>query len=202
MGSYIKPKYMSVSPLYLATNDFYILNPENPGGQVKLCTRLRGLSFVYFYSNDCAYCDIFKPIFEELPKEIGGCHFAMINVSDCKQIVKASTNTTTPIKYVPYLILYINNTPFMRYDGERELTSIKKFIFDVAESLQSNNTQCSLSNKEGCDPASRTLEDMKKDLRSDGDSKQVPSYTGIYRPKNDRENVCFLTLDQAYGPVN
>jgi thiol-disulfide isomerase/thioredoxin len=189
---------MTASIIYLSSNDFYILNSEKEGELPKLCNKLRGLSLVYFCSNQCSYCDIFQPIFETLPKEIGGCFFAVINVSDNNQVVKASENTTTPIKYVPYLILYVNNTPFMRYDGVRDSQSIKNFVFEVATKLQSNNNSDDASDKLG-GAMSQTVKQMDSHMeKTEEDHVGVPTYKGMYKPVGD-DDVCFLTLEDAYG---
>ena len=41
----------------------------------------------------------------------------MINVMRNKQVVNNSRNTITPITYVPYILLYWNGKPYMKYNG-------------------------------------------------------------------------------------
>lgn len=189
---------MSASIIYLSSNDFYISTPEG-NEQPKLCNKLKGLSLVYFSSNQCDHCDTFQPLFESMPQVIGGCYFATINVSNFNQVVKASEKTTTPIKYVPYLILYLNHIPFMKYDGVREVNAIKTFIIEVSSRLHSNQEKGS-STIQGASMGSngsmdQTLKQMN--VKTDGDEKALPAYT-TGKPKNV-SNVCFLTLDEAYG---
>ena len=52
---------------------------------------------------------------------------------------------TTPLKYVPLIILYHDGNPFMSYKGPRELESIQRFVVEVAakikkESFSSQNS--------------------------------------------------------------
>lgn len=202
-----------MSIIYLSHNDFYIQNKQsndqfsNTGvtEPVKLCNKLKGLSLVYFSSNQCSFCDTFQPIFEQLPRAIGGCYFAIINVSNNNQIVKASTNSTTPIKYVPYLLLYFSGIPFMRYDGVRNLESIKTFIFEVANRLQQNSVPTAGNSVRGSSMGrqlgaiNETQNQMNQHMRKDDDSdgKNVPTYAAG-KPKKTKD-VCFLTLDEAYS---
>lgn len=175
-----------MSIIYLTTEDFYIPRNTDPSDHVKLCTKMRGLSFIYFSSNNCRYCDEFWPIFINLPKVIGGCHFGTINVSENMNIVKASMKSTTPIKYVPYCIMYIDGVPFMRYDGTRNIEQIKTFVFEIAGRLQ---------RKTG--PVVRDEFKSANVKHHDGEDK-VPVYNMGGKPKNTGD-VCFLTLSAAYN---
>ena len=178
-----------MSIIYLSTEDFYVPKTNNPSDHVKLCIRMVGLSFVYFSSNNCKYCDEFLPIFKELPTLIGGCHFGTINVSNNMNLVKVSMKSTTPIKYVPYCIMYIDGVPFMRYDGNRNKEQIKTFVFEIAGRLQMKSDPVidkfsqKFKNKDSVSPESNDI---------------VPTYTRGGKPKNS-EDVCFLTLSDAYS---
>ena len=44
--------------------------------------------------------------------------------------------STTPLKYVPLIILYHDGAPFMSYKGPRELESIQKFVVEVAAKIK------------------------------------------------------------------
>ena len=105
----------------------------------------------------------------------------MINVSKNKEIVKLSKETIAPITYVPYVILYHNGKPYMRYDGPCDLKSIQDFIVEVANSIQSRQ--------------SFTNDNKKEDLSKE---KFIPAYTvGVPKP-GGRDDVCYLEYDDAY----
>ena len=99
--------------LFLTANDFQNIEKEN--GNV-LCTNIKGFSLILFYSTQCNYCKELIPIFKNLPGQVDGCNFGMINVNKNKHIIQMSNQTIVPITYVPYIILYIDGIPFMRYD--------------------------------------------------------------------------------------
>jgi thioredoxin-like negative regulator of GroEL len=120
------------SLLFLNTNDFTkVTSPSGP----LLVTGIKGFSLVLFYSTLCKHCKRTVPEFQALPKILGGCHFGMINVSTNKGIVKKSMDTNTNISYVPYVVLYINGKPFMRYEGPKTKEMMRKFVIDVSKSL-------------------------------------------------------------------
>ena len=116
---------------------------------------------------------------KQLPGTVTGCQFGMINVSKNKDIVRLSKETIAPITYVPYVILYHNGKPYMRYDGPADLKAIQEFIVEVANSIQSRQ--------------SFTTE--KKDEKTE---KSIPAYTvGTPKP-GGRDDVCYLEYEEAY----
>lgn len=164
--------------LFLARDDFKQVS-GNRG--TLMCTEISGFSLILFYSTQCQHCQNMIPIFKSLPGSISGCQFGMINVSKNKDIVKLSKETIAPITYVPYVILYHNGKPYMRYDGPSDFKEIQNFVVEVANSIQSRQSFTS----------------EKKD---DGGEKQryVPAYTvGIPKP-GGRDDVCYLEYDDAY----
>lgn len=185
-----------MSIVYLTSEDFYIPKKENPSDHVKLCIKLRGLSFIYFSSDNCKHCEDFLPVFRKLPTIIGGCHFGTINVSKNMNVVKASSKSTTPIKYVPYCIMYIDGVPFMRYDGNRDIRQIKTFVFEIAGRLQRKTGPVVKDEFRG-ESMGGGLGSHRAVKHSDGDD-NVPVYNLGGKPKNT-EDVCFLTLNNAYN---
>ena len=53
-----------------------------------------------------------------------------------RRVVQLSNQTIVPITYVPDIILYVDGIPYMRYDGNHDIQSIKKFILDIYQQLQ------------------------------------------------------------------
>ena len=161
--------------LFLSTEDFNIA--KGTKGNI-LCTGIPGFSLILFYSTQCEHCHKLIPIFKKLPGSIGGCKFGMINVSTNKQCVVLSRNTITPITYVPYIILYINGRPFMKYQGPYDINEIQKFVFEVSQKIQ---------NKQKLDS-----DKIKENVRGG-----IPEYT-IGHPLYGKEKVCYLDFDDAY----
>jgi thiol-disulfide isomerase/thioredoxin len=158
------------SLLFLSSDDFTLEHGQN--GPI-ICHGIKGFSLVLFYSTQCVYCKQLVPIFKRLPALVNGCQFAMINVSVNKEVVHMGKKSITPITYVPYLLLYINGRPYMRYDGPPNEHEIRKFILEVSNVIHENG--------------------FSKITKEKG----IPSYT-IGNPLCGEGDVCYLEYDDAY----
>jgi hypothetical protein len=167
--------------LFLTSEDFNIQRGNK--GNI-MCTNLQGFSLILFYSTECVHCQSLIPIFKGMPGSVGGCQFGMINVSHNKQCVMMSRETIAPIKVVPYIILYINGKPHMRYNGPYIAEEIGRFIVEVARSvqLQENSTKDEV---------------IKEDSRGG-----IPAYTIGHPLCGPDDKVCYLDFDDAYGKDN
>tara|TARA_Y100001970_G_C13796354_1_gene632770 strand:+ start:129 stop:632 length:504 start_codon:yes stop_codon:yes gene_type:complete len=161
--------------LFCTNEDFFIQNIKD---QNILSCNINGFTFLLFYSNQCKHCKNLVPIFKSLPGTIGGCKFGMINISKNKEIIKKSMNSTTEIKYVPLMILYIDGKPFMRYDGPLDKQSILEFIVNVANSIQDKQN---FSDNKEISPKKQS----------------IPEYC-IGRPLCGKNNKCYVKYDNAY----
>jgi len=161
--------------LFLSSDDFTI-NRGNKGNI--LCHGIPGFSLILFYSTQCIHCQTLIPIFKQLPGTIGGCQFGMINVSANKKCVRMAKNTIAPIKYVPYIVLYIQGKPFMRYNGPHEGSEIRRFVIEVANKVQSKQRFTSERVKE--------------------EDKGIPAYTIGHPLCGPDDKVCYLNFDDAY----
>ncbi len=158
------------SLLFLTTDDFSIKGYEDRN---ILYHEIRGFSLVLFYSTQCVYCQKIIPIFKRLPDIVNGCQFGMINVSMNKTLINMSANSTTQIRYVPLLILYINGYPYMRYEGKHEEGAIRQFILSVSNDVQESGF-------------SRVTKE-----------KSIPAYC-IGNPLCGEGDVCYLEYNDAY----
>lgn len=163
--------------LFLCSEDFNI--SKGTKGNI-LCNSIPGLSLVLFYSTQCTHCHTLLPIFKTLPGTIGGCQFGMINVSNNRKCVEMATNTIVPIKYVPYIVLYVQGKPFMKYNGPHIASEIQRFIIEVAKKINSKQQFTEETNKK-----------IKKH------KKTIPEYT-IGQPLCGEDGVCYLEFDEAY----
>lgn len=163
--------------LFLSSDDFSV-NKGSKGNI--LCNSIPGFSLILFYSTQCVHCQTLIPIFKRLPGTIGGCQFGMINVSSNKQCIKMSKETIAPVNYVPYIILYIQGKPFMRYNGPHDSGEIRRFVIEVANKVQ---------NKQKF-----TAENVTKP------DKGIPEYCTGHPICGDMDSkVCYLEFDEAYG---
>ena len=162
--------------LFLQSADFAVQNGVK--GDI-LCNSIRGISLILFYSTKCEHCQTLIPIFKRLPGTIGGCQFGMINVTMERDVVRMSSQTIAPIKYVPLVILFVNGKPFIRYDGPHDENEIRKFLVEVTSKLQTKDKFSSDRVKEG-----------KTD-------KEIPAYT-VGHPLYGQDNVSYLEFEEAY----
>ena len=170
--------------LFLTADDFSLKEDEN--GNNIMINNIQNFSLILFYSTHCTHCQNIIPIMKQLPGTVTGCQFGMINVSKNKTTVRMSKNTITPLTYVPYIILYYNRRPYMRYDGDiNDIHEIQTFVKEVAESiLQQINTHKQQSNY------------------SDNDNDYhvtIPEYC-IAKPTKGgvNENICYVNFSDAY----
>ena len=170
--------------LFLTTEDFQLAKGNK--GSI-LCTSIPGFSLVLFYSTQCEFCQALIPIFKKLPGTVGGCQFGMINVSHNKQCVIMSRETIAPIQVVPYIILYINGKPYMRYQGPHDAREIARFIVEVAEKMQTRQSF-----------TTNTTTSNGANIKKSQDG-NIPEYT-IGKPLcGPDDKVCYLDFSDAYG---
>ena len=163
--------------LYLTSDDFKIVQHNTKN---YLCHRINGFSLILFYSTHCDHCNEFIPIFKQLVGSIAGCQFGMMNVMKNKECVIKSKNTITPLEYVPFIVLYTDGKPYMKYSGPPNVNEIKHFVVDVANKFINKNKIVD-------------SEKIKTNERS------IPEYsyaTPLYGDKKSR--VCWLNMEEAY----
>lgn len=171
--------------LFLTSEDFELR--KGTKGNI-VCHDIPGYSLVLFYSTQCKYCKELIPVFKQLPGSISGCQFGMINVSKNKNIVHMSRNSIAPIEYVPYVILFINGKPSMRYDGPADVQTIQKFVIDVSNRFKGQNF-----NRQQQQSAHQQGQQAK--IRQP--DKRIPEYC-IGKPLCGDDKRCYLEFDTAY----
>lgn len=164
--------------LFLSKNNFYVTRGAK--GPI-MCNHLRrGFSLVLFYSGQCPNCPPYAQAFKALPGTIDGCQFAMANATD-RDIRAMSRGTLTELKYVPYILLYSDGRPLVKYGGPPDPRTILRFIVDMANQVQKPN-QSFTSNP-------RIQEDP---------SGGIPKYS-LGKPVCG-DDVCYFEFDDAYTP--
>ena len=164
---------------YLADTDFKLV--EGKKGLL-LANNLPGVSIVLFYSKKCEYCAQCIPVFVNLSRMIPSCQFAMLNVSTYYNVASSSAKTIAPIDVVPYIVLYVNGRPFMRYNGEKTPEDLGGFIQNVLNHIQSR----------------KNFSTMKVDHQH-----EIPAYS-IAVPYNVvcEGDECYLSFGEAYTKDN
>jgi len=164
------------SLLFLSEQDFSI--QQGKKGNV-MCNNLPGVSLVLFYSKKCPHCNDIFPIFKNLPQIIPGCQFALLNISTNVNVARMSQKTIAPITHVPFIILYVNGRPFLKYNGEKSLRAVVGFVNEVLARIQSKKNFSSNTRVEHDD--------------------DIPEYSvGIPFNMVCEGEQCYLTFNEAY----
>ena len=167
--------------LFLTADDFQLV--KGTKGNI-MCNGIQGFSLILFYSTQCSHCQELIPIFKQLPGTIGGCQFGMINVSHNKQCVMMSRNTVAPIEVVPYVILFINGKPYMRYQGPNNQAEISRFVVEGSRNIQEKQKLIK--------------QDIKKDIHYPQNG-GIPAYAAGQPLCGPDDKVCYLEFNDAYG---
>ena len=179
-----------MSTIIFLTNDDFSVQVIN---NVKyLCSNIKGISVLLFYSTRCGYCQDLIPTFKKLPRVIPNCQFAIVNIDLNKQVIEMSKQTIDPIKYVPYIVFYANRRPIIKYSGPYHIEKISKFVTDVSRTLSVQN-----------------FFTQEQDTKKQKPEKEIPAFT-IGHPysasthkRNDEtficnDGVCYLEDLDAY----
>jgi len=167
---------MSNNLFFLKEKDFSLQECKKGNS---LCCNVKGISLILFYSNSCPHCNDIFPIFQTLPKIIQSCQFGMLNISNNFEVAKMSLESNCPIEYVPFLVLYVNGRPFMKYTGPKTLQDIGNFLNDVLSRL---NTKKNFSI-----------------LKTDEQDMEIPPYSvGVPFNLICEGEQCYLSFTEAY----
>lgn len=158
----------------MSTPDFGIGQGQN--GKI-LKNKIPGFSLILFYSVACKFCKTLTPIFKQLPGRIAGVQFGLMNVKNNMRCVQISQKTKTPIVHVPYMVFYVNGTPYMEYKGPHTKESIISFIVDVTTNLRNKTNK------------------HKQEVKNDPKRGGLQTYGN---PLYGDSKVCYLEFEEAY----
>jgi hypothetical protein len=167
--------------LYLNKNEFFL--DQGAKGPI-MCLKQQNICFVFFHPHArfCKYSDECMLNFKQLPFKIAGAKFGLCNIMQNPELVALSKRTIAPITGVPYLVLYVNSRPFIRFDDDdRSVENMADFMNQIISRLQTQK---------------KFIEGKGMKIES-----EIPKYSvGI--PFNvvcdEEKGVCYLKYDDAY----
>tara|TARA_B100001250_G_scaffold18722_1_gene16153 strand:+ start:484 stop:1014 length:531 start_codon:yes stop_codon:yes gene_type:complete len=171
--------------LFLTSDDFFL--KDGSKGKI-ICNNIPNFSLILFYSTNCPHCQEFIPIFKSLPGTLTGCQFGMINVNKNKNIIRLSKQTISPITFVPYIILFINGKPFMRYDGPPNQQDITNFVHEISQKVE-NKQQFSRA-------AGQQQQQQQQPIIM---NKKIPEYSIAQPLYGCEDGICYLEFNNAYN---
>lgn len=107
--------------------------------QYDLVHRIPGITVVFFYSTSCKICNSLINDFKTLPGKVNGVNFAIANVSaNNMRILQMAETTATPIRYVPYIVVYVNGRYYLEYRGPKTIENISRASYEIAMKISAN----------------------------------------------------------------
>lgn len=88
----------------------------------------------------CANSSQFQPVFYSLVNSDSRIQYAEVDITYNRKITEMSRESSTPITAVPLLILYDNNRPYSKFNGTKNLQSIRNFINASLQSMMSSQS--------------------------------------------------------------
>lgn len=93
------------------------------------------LTLMMFYSDRCEYCEQAMPELVKLNNALRGKNLpiqvAICNVGENPQVIQEAQQTVDPIKYVPYMIIYQRDRPYLRYNGKKIAEEMFSYLMEV-----------------------------------------------------------------------
>lgn len=183
---------------HLSIEDFKI---TRLGTNDVLVNVLPGLSLIMFYSNSCQHCTDIMPAFKKLPSRFPSCTFGIVNISRNMGLAESSKRTTTPIQYVPFVLLYNDGIPVAKISTENTTEDmLVKFIASVIEKQQitqsftrGNQRYMSDANRGANHGTNHTPQESKEEP-----SQYIPEYLKDIGVPVCSGGVCYLEFARAY----
>jgi thioredoxin-like negative regulator of GroEL len=171
--------------LFLTSDDFNLIKSEK--GNIMKLNNIPGFSLILFYSTKCDHCTHIIPIFKKLPSILGGCNFGMININNNKECIMMSRQSITNINVVPYIILYIDEKPYMRYEGSYTEKEISNFIIKISTEIKNNQEKDSEGSK-------YSITDQNENIVIDEEGEDLPVFVSKNQYKKFKKRKCYVSM--------
>ena len=111
------------------------------------------------------------PLMHQLAKQLYGCRYAIVNVKESHSVLAKAKLSSTPIRYVPLVMLFKNGRPAQQYNAPT-------YSFDQLRDF--------------------VLEASKQDPVAFANA-GAGAGTATTNPPEWNDDVCYLSYDQAFG---
>jgi thiol-disulfide isomerase/thioredoxin len=148
------------------------------------------LTLLMFYSTQCEYCDQAMPELSRLSRHLRENNLpiqvAICDVGKHRSVIKEASETVDPIKYVPYMVIYLKDRPYVRYNGNKVAEEMFKYLIEVMRRIDTRQ------------------QFVRSDVRTQEDQEEKEeqeSAPGLGVPYNmiTEQSVCYLTNEEAMG---
>jgi hypothetical protein len=109
-----------------------------------------------------------------------------------------SQQTIAPVKYVPYIVLYIDGRPFMTYSGPASVEEIGRFIVQTSQNMPKQQPFTQDRSRPQSGPPGSAGYDSAAGSQEPG----IPAYTIGHPVKGGKNDmVCYVLMKDAYKPT-
>ncbi len=85
------------------------------------------MTFVYFYKPTCIHCSRLKPVLDTFVNE-NNVNFYKVDTSKNINFIRDTMKTDTPIKFIPFLLVFKNGNVFKVFSNNITLINLKKVL--------------------------------------------------------------------------
>jgi thiol-disulfide isomerase/thioredoxin len=144
------------------------------------------LTLIMFYSLQCTYCEQAMPELEKLSRFILDNNLpitiAVCDIMKNKKIIQESADTVDPIKFVPYMPIYLGEKPYLRYNGKKTADEMLNYLIEVLKRVD-------------------TRQKFVQRQSVVQEEERAPTSQGEGIPYNVvcESDVCYVTQDELFG---
>lgn len=167
----------------------------------------QNLTLVMFYSLQCAYCDQAMPELDKLSKFLLENNIP-VNIAICdimkhKTVIQESADTVDPIKFVPYMPIYLGEKPYLRYNGKKTAEEMLNYLIEVLKRVDTRQKFVQSRPQEQEEEQQVGSEGIPYNVVCEGDVCYVTQdeIFGTGPPKKQFciGNVCYLTQEEMFS---
>jgi hypothetical protein len=174
----------------------------------------QNLTLLMFYSLQCTYCDQAMPELEKLSKFIyeNGLpiNIAVCDIMKNKKVIQESADTVDPIKFVPYIPIYLGEKPYLRYNGKKTAEEMLNYLIEVLKRVDtrqkfvqggSNSLRHQNQEQESEEPRTSNGEGIPYNVVCEGDVCYVTQDEIFGAPQKQFciGNICYLTQEEMFA---
>ena len=171
----------------------------------------QNLTLVMFYSLQCSYCDQAMPELENLARFINEndlpITIAVCDIMKNKKIIQESADTVDPIKFVPYMPIYLGEKPYLRYNGKKTAEEMLNYLIEVLKRVDTRQKFVQQKKEPEEDEKRGSVnngEGIPYNIVCEGDVCYLTQEEVLGAPKKTFcvGNVCYLTSEEMYAHKN
>ena len=123
-----------------------------------------------------------------------------------KKIIQESADTVDPIKFVPYMPIYLGEKPYLRYNGKKTAEDMLNYLIEVLKRVDTRQkfVQQKKEPEEDDKRAVNNGEGIPYNVVCEGDVCYLTQEEVLGAPKKTFcvGNVCYLTSEEMYAHKN